>query len=279
MKYLPIILLYLFANHLKADDRETVLAEKFIEIIEPMGFLGANYIPFNQTDIPLELKEIPDSDLTEMMAAYIHTRDWNSPFAESAIIGLFNAYPGLIRDDTKFRELLSSEKDARRFHLLGANLLGRVSDDENANYIVEMAHMLLRDDPVCELRGEASHDIRFRDVSRITYQIIFHYLQKLDSGFEEPPEDMPHAERKLILAKWLKENWPGCENLQIPEHHTTQSRQDSTNIQQERIQRRPITQDESQELDTRQSSSRWIWAAAGTMLLIIIYVFIRIKKC
>lgn len=279
MKYLPIILLYLFANHLKANDQESVLAEKFIEIIEPMGFLGAKYIPYNQTEIPIELKEIPDSELIEMMAAYIHTRKWNSPFSEAAIRELFNVYPGLIRDDTKFRELLSSETDARRFHLLGANFLGRVSDDENTNYIVEMAHMLLRDDPVCELRGEASRDIRFRDVSRITYLVIVQYLQKLDASFEEPPQNLPHAERKIRLAKWLKENWPGCENLQIEEQKTEQSHRESPGNQQERAQRRTNTQDEVHELDSPQSSSRWIWVAGGIMLLVVFYGFIRIRKC
>ncbi|GAA5482538.1 hypothetical protein [Haloferula sargassicola] len=112
--------------------------------------------------------------------------------------------------------MLANEEDARRFHLLRENLMTWVSDDKYENYIQEMSHMLMRDDPVGRAGGDYNSPYWY-DVSLLTYEIIVRQLKEAGSSFKEPNPELSHKVRKIVLARWLKKNWPGCEGLVIPE--------------------------------------------------------------
>jgi hypothetical protein len=220
MRVIPSIIfafLIVFEAPVGATDEEKDLAEALIEIIEPLQFTNlGKYIETPQPAIPEALEKIPDAEITRMIAAYVFSRDGENPFSDHVITRLLNAYPSLIQDDTEFRRMLMHEKDARRFHLLCSNLMSRVSGDKNADYIKEMAPMLMRDEPVGRAGGDYDSPA-WHDVSIGTYNRILKQLRRAGAPFEEPDAGMRHEEKKLILARWLMDNWPGCENLEIPE--------------------------------------------------------------
>lgn len=219
MKIIPCIiatLLMIVLASAGASDEEKDMAEALIDIIEPLQFTDlGKYIETPQPLIPEALDKIPDGEMARMIAAYLFTREGENPFTDHVISGLLRAYPTLIQDDAEFRRMLTQEKDARRFHLLCSNLMGRVSGDKNANYIKEMAPMLARNEPVGRAGGDYDSPA-WHDVSIGTYNRILKQLRRAGAPFEEPDAGMRHQEKKLILARWLKDNWPGCENLEIP---------------------------------------------------------------
>lgn len=187
----------------------------------------------------------------------------------------------LIQDWSKLRSMIREERDPRRFYLLTC-IRPWPKNGYVYDFIPEMSHMLFASGRVAKEEGEYTQPYA-HDVSLYTYKAITGTLKLLNAEYE-PLENLgweraAHNERISHLANWLIQNWPGCENLQIPEQITEQSRPDSPGIQQERVQRRTNTQDQAHELDTPQSSSRWIWVAGGIMILITFYGFINMKKC
>lgn len=209
-------LLLIAVSSVGSADEESDLADDLIDIIEPLRFTDlGHYIETPQAEIPEALEKIPDSEMTSMIAAYLFTREGENPFSDHVITRLLNAYPFLIQDDAEFRRMLMQEKDARRYHLLCSNLMSRVSGGKNVNYIKEIAPMLTRDEPVGRAGGDYDTPA-WHDVSIGTYNRIVKQLRRAGAPFQEPDTDLRHEEKKLILARWLKENWPGCENLEIP---------------------------------------------------------------
>lgn len=216
--YILAALLMVAVSSTGSANEEKDLADDLIDIIEPLKFTDlGKYIETPQAEIPEALEKISDSEMTRMIAAYLFTREGENPFTDHVIRRLLLAYPSLIQDDAEFRRLLIQEKDARRVHLLCANLMGRVSVDKNSDYIKEIAPMLMRDEPVGKAGGDYDSPV-WHDVSIGTYNRILKQLRSANAPFKEADSDLRHEEKKLILARWLKENWPGCESLVIPDN-------------------------------------------------------------
>jgi hypothetical protein len=131
---------------------------------------------------------------------------------------LLKAPEPVIKDYSELRRLMAAETDSRRFFQL--YLLSPPYDKESEHdFTVDRARGLFMEGVAAD-RGQSTsgHPLdsissfcfshiteRLRDKSRIFKEEVYPDLVKLD--FEQ---------RNLALAKWLKENWPGCENLVIP---------------------------------------------------------------
>lgn len=121
--------------------------------------------------------------------------------------------PNFIEDWTTLRKMLRGEKSPRKFYLL-SKLTPRTNTDEKHDFVSERMHMLFADGRVAKEEGEYTRDYA-HDVSAYAYKAIIGNLKALGADFEPPAENLPHEEQAMILAKWLKENWPRCENLEI----------------------------------------------------------------
>ncbi len=170
--------------------------------------------------VPRGFEGLSDTEKTRMVSSYLLAYNAVTPYARDPWLrALLETFPDSIRDDSEFRRLLANEEDAKKFHILKINLLRYFVVRDGNSFIAEMAHMLLRDEPVVDIgrhRPGEWDDPTFYDVSKGTYITIMSSLKRLNASFEDPPDDIPHEQRKLILARWLKENWPGCEDLALP---------------------------------------------------------------
>ena len=83
------------------------------------------------------------------------------------------------------------------------------------DFVAERAHMLFADGRVAKEEGEYTKAYA-HDVSVYAYSAIVANLKALDAEFAPPPRTLPHEEQALILAKWLKKNWPGCGDIVLP---------------------------------------------------------------
>ncbi len=184
----------------------------------------SSYSPYKkntQAGMPKGFEELSDSEKLRMIAAYLFHNTGNLPYGSDRIGTLLRTFPETIQDDSELRRLLSGEEDARRFFIL-KTLASHFASRRGSTYIPEMARMLLRNEPVYLKNSDSEYNGPvFHDVSRGTYESIVFQLKRLNASFEEIPEDRSdmernHVQRKLHLARWLKENWPGCEDLALP---------------------------------------------------------------
>ncbi len=156
---------------------------------------------------------------TIALAHYLYDIDATNPrWAMSAMItmgtiDLLAAAPEFIDDWSYLREMLATEKNPRRFYLLSK--LATMAQPPDNDFVAERTHMLFADGRVAKEEGEYTKAYA-HDVSVYAYSAIVANLKALDAEFEPPPENLPHEEQALVLAKWLKENWPGCGDLVMP---------------------------------------------------------------
>lgn len=130
-------------------------------------------------------------------------------------IDLLAADPGFIDDWSYLRKMLDTEKDPRKYYLLSR--IASMAKSPDNDFVAERTHMLFADGRVAKEEGEYTKAYA-HDVSSYAYSAIIANLQQLGAEFAHPPTNLPHEEQAVILAKWLKENWPGCENLEIPDN-------------------------------------------------------------
>lgn len=117
----------------------------------------------------------------------------------------------LITDWSELRVMLKETKDPRKFFLI-AGLIPWSSDEQKYDFVYELTHMLFADGRVAKNEGE--YRLPYADdVSEFAYSAILGKLRSLKADFEPPSKKLRHEEQVVILVKWLRENWPGCENL------------------------------------------------------------------
>lgn len=167
--------------------------------------------------LPAHMQGMSEDEIIRTLASFLFQRPGENPMSDAGVTGILNAFPDILTEnsDVELRKLLAAESDPRRFHLLRINLVEQLVFRYGKSFIPEMAPMLLRDGRVGRGRGEYTM-MGESDVSVGTYASIINQLKRQGASFEEPPEEMEHVLRKRILALWLKENWPGCEELEIP---------------------------------------------------------------
>lgn len=213
MKIYSLLSVICFSALISAKADSVKLMQEILN--DNLDVIARDYSTTREGSIP-GMEEMSEAVRFNIILDYLVASSGNPPFRHSLVGPLLDIFPESIRDDNELRMRLASEKNARTFHIMRVNMANHFSKHYGSTFIPEMAHMLLRSEPVSELLGEASRDPMFRDVSVGTYHSIIGYLKMQEASYEEPPDDLPHAKRKLILAQWLKENWPGCERIEIP---------------------------------------------------------------
>lgn len=119
--------------------------------------------------------------------------------------------PSLISDPTELKTMIKNETDARRFYIL-ACMAGHFMRNYKSDFVVELAPMLFRHEPMAKIEGEYYFK-GLTDASFFTYGMITKNLRLLNADFIEPDENLPYPDKITILVKWLRENYPGCEQL------------------------------------------------------------------
>lgn len=166
-----------------------------------------------------EFQDLEDAQRLKALVLYLYDIDKSdSRWSMSSSIFMGVAYA--LSDDPKFvsnwsslRSMLASEKNPRKFFLLSR--IASMAKSPDNDFVAERTHMLFADGRVAKEEGEYTKAYA-HDVSLYAYSAIVANLKALDAEFAPPPRTLPHEEQALILAKWLKEHWPGCGDLVMP---------------------------------------------------------------
>lgn len=190
--------------------------------------------------------------------------------------------PEFIRDWSAYRKMLKNETNPRKFFLLSAIAPSVNADtDKQHDFVAERIHMLFADGRVAKEEGEYTRPYA-HDVSQYAYTAIVGNLRLLGADFEPPAKNLPHEEQAVILAKWLKENWPGCEDIEIPRRllgETSKARMALVENQPpspSRIKKRE--QKTLQDAIPQNEESRLPWIIAGVLLLGILALLLKAFK-
>jgi hypothetical protein len=174
-------------------------------------------------------ENLTDSQKIRALTGYIFDLDSKSDdmfaWTANSVTTVLREDPTLIQDETELRIILKKETSARKFYLL-SGFASVLSKQLKTDFISEAAPMLFRDDEVAKPTKQFNPDY-LHDVSITAYTLIVVNLHTLNSDFERLEKKVPHHEKVLILAAWLKKNWPGCQNLEISERlKSSEKRQD-----------------------------------------------------
>lgn len=188
--------------------------------------------------------------------------------------------PRFIRDWSAFRKMLKNETDPRKFYLLSA-IAPSVNADKLHDFVAERTHMLFADGRVAKEEGEYTRPYA-HDVSEYAYTAIVGNLKSLGAGFEPPAKNLPHEEQAVILAKWLKENWPGCEDIETPRRllgETSKPRKALVENQQPSPSRiKDREQETTQVSKPQKEESRLPWIISWVLLVGIPALLLKIFK-
>lgn len=188
----------------------------------------------------------------------------------------------LIADWSELRDMLKEAKDPREFFLI-SGLIPWSSDERKHDFVGEFALMLFADGRVAKDEGEYTKYYA-GDVSEYAYDAILISLRALGADFEPPAEKLPHEQQALILAKWLKRKWPGCENLEIPVHLSSKEQRPGKKNQAAEI---PVFPTAKNLKDTPSSTSvsgprtekrHWPWIIGGSLFLSLLVLLTRVVK-
>jgi len=188
----------------------------------------------------------------------------------------------LIADWSELREMLKEAEDPREFFLI-SGLIPWSSDERKHDFVGEFALMLFADGRVAKDEGEYTKPYA-GDVSEYAYSAILNSLRALGADFEPPAEKLPHEQQALILAKWLKEKWPGCENLEIPVHLSSKEQRPGKRNQGAEI---PLLPSAKNLKDTPSSTAtsgpgaekrHWPLIIGGSLFLSLLVLLTRVVK-
>lgn len=188
----------------------------------------------------------------------------------------------LITDWSELREMLKKVKDPRKFFLI-SGLIPWSNNEHKQDFVYELTHMLFADGRVSKDEGEYTKSYA-DDVSEYAYTAIVSSLRSLGADFEPPAKDLPHDEQALILAKWLKEKWPGCENLEIPGQLAPEEKRPDRKNQGAKILPPPtaiiakVRVPVAPETEQVAKKSHWPWLIGGVILFGMFFLLIRVVK-
>lgn len=125
----------------------------------------------------------------------------------------------VIQDYSELRRLMATETDSRRFYQLST--LSYTAEKYGYDFMVDCAKGLFMEGVAAD-RGQSTTDHPLQSISMNTFSRITQRLRDESQVYKEEvhPElvKLDLEARNLALAKWLKTNWPGCENLEIPDN-------------------------------------------------------------
>ncbi len=168
------------------------------------------------------IKELSDAEKIRALALYNFYLDsrlgwgtqsmkWGSGYPS---LFVFRDNEIIIEDVSELKKMMESEDDPRKFYLLSV-MSSQFVYGMKEDFVKENSRMLFRNEPVSNENSEYTQPF-FSNISIYSYDSILANLKILGARFNPPDEEMSHASKALILAKWLKANWPGCENLALP---------------------------------------------------------------
>lgn len=185
----------------------------------------------------------------------------------------------LVEDWNELREMLRRERDPRQFFLL-SGLVPWSDNNVLHDFVFEFTHMLFADGRVAKDEGEYTRAYA-HDVSEYAYTAVIGNLRALGAEFEPPAKNLPHEEQAVILAKWLKENWSSCENIEIPRRLSGEEpRPEKAFVEKEKpsfVQIKKREQEKLQETNA-ENESRLPWIIAGVLLVGILALLLKAFK-
>lgn len=231
------------------------------------------------------LQGLSDSQKIRAIAYRVLDSDNNPKYAMKSSNSMVAAYAlgqdrQLISDWSTLREMLREEKKPRKFYLL-SGLTPWSRGDERHDFVFEFTHMLFADGRVSKDEGEYTKSYA-HDISFYAYEAIVNSLSVLGADFGPPAKNLSHEEQALILAKWLKENWPRCENIKIPSRLSGEKprpRKALVKKQQpspSRIKERE--QKKSQDAKAQHEETPLPWIIAGVLLVGILLLLLKTFK-
>ncbi len=260
------------------------LAKEAFDARERAGALsnvGASVAAFKR---PFE--GLDDSEKIEALALYLYDLDqsdskWSmSAYTAMAPISALSSDADFIKDWSSLREMLKVEKDPRKFYLL-SKLVPWTEDKPQHDFVAERVHMLFADGRVAKEEGEYTKEYA-HDVSIYTYVTIVGNLRVLGASFEPPPRDLPHEEAAKLLGMWLKENWPGCEGIEIPSSSSVNPRRPKYAEGEEGSfpsRRRKSDHISGEEVvDNSARVNRFLWVLIGILALGFTALFLRQRR-
>jgi hypothetical protein len=216
-----------------------------------------------------EMAGLSDAERTRAIALRIFDLDaadfglkrYNTPGSAERVL---KEDPSLINDPGELKRLLSDETEVRRFYVL-ATMANQLISSHNSDFVVEMAPMLLRSEPLASMPGEYQVE-SLTNASWFTYAIMVKNLKALNAGFVPPDDKLPYTDKVPALVEWLKNNWPGCESLgerNKPSGGTTSVRQE----------KRSHTTPANQPSTENPSFNTLWWKALGGIVILMALVF------
>lgn len=229
---------------------------------------------------------LADSGRIKALALYLYDIDesdskWSmSAYSAMGPISALSSDAEFINDWSSLREMLKIEKDPRKFYLL-SKLVPWTEDKPQHDFVAERVHMLFADGRVAKEEGEYTKEYA-HDVSIYTYVAIVGNLRVLGASFEPPPKELPHEEAAKLLGRWLKENWPGCEGIEIPSSLSVNPRRpkyaegEEGSVPSRRWKSDHISGEEVVDDNTR--SNRFLWVVSGILALGFTALFLRQRR-
>lgn len=228
---------------------------------------------------------LEDSQRIRALALYLYNIDQSdSKWSMSASISMGPTYalrddPDFIKDWSFLRQMLRHENDPRKFYLL-SGLVPLTKEEPQHDFIAERTHMLFADGRVAKDEGEYTRDYA-DDVSEYAYAAIVGNLRVRGADFVPPSGDLPHEEQAKILAKWLKENWTGCEGLEIPEPREKRAEKRNQRVETSFL---PTAETSKKKIRVKTrggqatGKSRWLWLVGGAIILAVIFFRVRTRR-
>jgi len=169
------------------------------------------------------LKNLDDEQKIKAIAYQVIASDDTEEWRMRASNSINAAYvlgqdPELIKDWSALKEMLKEQTDPRKFYLM-SGLRPWTTEQNRHDFVPSMTHMLFEDGQVSKDEGEYTPSYA-NDVSKFAYISIVNNLQALGASFQPTSQDLSHEKQALTLALWLKDNWPGCEDIKIPRRLT-----------------------------------------------------------
>lgn len=227
------------------------------------------------------LGHLNDSEKTRALALRMFEFDKNDGRlqynADSVVMYVFRYNPSFITDPSQVKVMMMGETNPRRFYLL-SSIAKHLMYTQKSDFVVEAAPMLFRHDPLARMNVDSEYYFEsLSDASFFAYEMIVQNLKLVNASFIPPDEEMPYKEKIPILVKWLKMNYPGCENLggkiTIPQDlKGVNSAEELTVLKEKKISE--LSGDQSKK-QTTSGMPWWKIAAVSTVLIMVLCIWFK----
>jgi hypothetical protein len=225
-----------------------------------------------------------DSEKTRAIALRMFEFDRNDGRlqhnADNVVMYVFDYDPNFISDPSQLKVMMMSETNPRRLFLL-ASIANRLMNTQSSDFVVEVAPMLLRHEPLARMSLDSDYYFEtLSDASFFAYGMIVRNLEILNADFIPADEKLSYPDKISILVKWLKENYPGCEQLGENKTTTQDLRKVNANENPKVSKEKQISAPSEDQSSKRSSSGMpwWQLTLAVTVLIVVFGIWIKLKS-